>query len=352
VKHKRSLSPEAAASLVTRAVAALFALFLIMLSDQFNSDLGSWMGPPARDAARDAGRAAETALAALRAEDEQREAEAQSLRAALDTASRDYAAQKEVFDNWLRARGTIGSPDQDPEVLARVRALDEKMAARGQWSARLDAVAAARRGLDARAAGLRAEEQAERTAAESRWRAEEARWELKVFALRMGVALPILALGVLAFVRWRRARYAALAWGYIIFSGWVFFVGVVPYLPSFGGYLRFAVGAALTAAGGVYATRGIQAYAERRRRDLLASSAERARRVSEDAAVAAHRERRCPSCDHDWTLSKATPGEAEPSFCWHCGLRLHGACPDCGTVNFVHFNHCKHCGRGLRERGE
>ncbi|MBF0561147.1 MAG: hypothetical protein HQL37_03815, partial [Alphaproteobacteria bacterium] len=185
-------------------------------------------------------------------------------------------------------------------------------------------------------------------AAEKHYQSEVETYTLKMFALRMAVVLPFLLLGVFTFVRWRKSRYGALAWGYILFSVYAFFFGVVPYLPNFGGYLRYVVGIVLTVAGGIYAIRGMQAYAERKRQELLLTSAERAKTISEEAAVASFRDHRCPSCDSNYALPKMISSEPEPSFCYHCGLQLYGTCAACGTINFVHFNHCKTCGTTLR----
>ena len=350
-KRKSLFSPENGAVLVMRTVTILLAGFLIMLADQFMADMGAMIRPPDHQAITHGAdtQAAEAEVAKLNVALEQKVGEAQTVQGARDVAARDYAAQKETYDNWLKARTTIGSPGQDADIVARVHGLDEKMAVKREWADKLDHVQAERRDIVQRIEALRADIRAQVKAAEETYRKAMDGYQLKMFGWRMAIVLPFLALGVYAFVRWRAAKYRALAWGYILFSFYAFFFGVVPYLPSFGGYLRYAVGVVLTVAGGIYAIRGMQAYTESKRRELQLSSAERAKAIDEEAAIAAFREHRCPSCDHDYSFPKASPAEPEPFYCFHCGLQLFGPCAACGTVNFVHFNHCKNCGAALKD---
>ncbi|MEI6986904.1 MAG: zinc ribbon domain-containing protein [Rhodospirillaceae bacterium] len=352
MRRKHLISPETASALVMRLVTVLLAAFLIMLADQFMEDLGAWIrAPDHRSLTHGADtQATEAEIAKLAMALEQKEAEAKSVQAALAVATRDYAAQKETYDNWLRARTTVGSPGQDAGILDRARTLDQKMAVRREWADQLDQIVTAQRDIGKKINSLRADVRKQTQIAEEHYRSEVDSYELKMFALRMAVVLPFLIFGIYTFVRWRKSRYRALAWGYIIFSCYAFFFGVVPYLPSYGGYLRYTIGIFLTVAGGIYAIRGMQSFAERKRQELLLSSAERAKTIDEEAAITSFRDHRCPSCDHDYTLPKANPSEPEPSFCYHCGLQLYGACISCTTFNFVHFNHCKNCGAVLKVR--
>ena len=169
--------------------------------------------------------------------------------------------------------------------------------------------------------------------------------EIKQFAIRFGFALPILLLAVFAFVKWRRATYSPLAWGYIWFAVYVFFVGLVPYLPSFGGYFRFAVGAILTAVGGIYAIKQAAAYAARKQAELQRSREERAQQVSYQAAIAAFRVHTCPSCGMDYNVGAIDGGN--PGHCFHCGIDLFRKCT-CGASTFAFFPYCAGCGAEVR----
>lgn len=350
MKRKHLISPDFFARFGLGMVAVLFASFLILLADQVMEDLGHWITPPElADFAQTA--ALPTLDAQIRELEnarEQKAAEAQTIAVAVEVAARDYSAAAETYDNWLKARKSIASPEQDGEILARVRTLDQRMAIRQQWTQRLDAIEAERRGLEERIRTVRIERAEQDKVAHERYQQALDWYDLKTFGWRLAIALPFLAGGIFVFIRWRQARYAPLAWGYILFSVYVFFFGLVPYLPSFGGYLRYGIGALLTAAGGIYAIRGMRAYAERKQEALRASLTERTRRVDDDTALEAFHTHRCPSCDHDYLETRTSPNDLLPGYCPHCGLPLFGPCPACAAINFVHFNYCKACGSALR----
>ena len=70
--------------------------------------------------------------------------------------------------------------------------------------------------------------------------------ELKAFLIRLLFVGPILTLGIFFFLRFRKDKFWPLYFGFTLFSLFAFFVGLVPYLPSYGGYVRYTVGIALS----------------------------------------------------------------------------------------------------------
>lgn len=350
MKRTRLFSPETLTKLVMRGISLLLAGFLIMLTDSVMNDLDSWISEPARSeqAVSAESKALTSQIAQLNREMTRKTEAIESLQSTLDASRLDYATQKESFENWLKARKTVGSPTQDPEVLKRVQGLDDKAAARDGWQRKIDDVETEAHGLRNQIDQLESRQSEQNAEAERKYESALKRHALKMFALRVAIALPLLLLGVWGFVKWRHARYSPLVWGYILFSVYVFFVGVVPYLPDYGGYVRYTVGALLTVVGGIYAIRHVRAYAERKRLELQQSSAERAQRIGQDTAIQSFRNHACPSCESDYLLPRSGGTEETPAFCFHCGLQLFGPCPHCGTVNFVHFPFCKKCGTALK----
>ena len=101
------------------------------------------------------------------------------------------------------------------------------------------------------------------TVAQDRYQQAYQRFELKVFLLRLAVILPLLLLAVWLFSRYRTHRYWFFVYGFGLFALFAFFVELLPYLPNFGGYVRLAVGIALTVFAGLRMIQAFQRYAEK-----------------------------------------------------------------------------------------
>jgi hypothetical protein len=330
-------------------ISLLFAAFLIGLGTSFVGDVDRWFPPPAFDRQK----SPRTTTVEEQVRDTERTLagvgrEIEDLRKTADVSARALADGADSFRAWLATRGTLQSGQEDDLVRGRTRALDRLRTEHEEWLTRVDAKEREQRELARKLQDRRdllATLEQEDLQAYQRMLSA---YELRQFAIRFGVALPILLAGVFVFVRWRKAKYSPLAWGYVWFALYVFFVGLVPYLPSFGGYLRYAVGAALTAVGGVYAIRQATRFAERKQAELQKSREERARQVSHEAAVAAFRAHTCPSCGMDFTVGAIDGGH--PKHCFHCGIGLFGKCA-CGATTFAFFPYCSGCGASLTPAG-
>src|SRR5690606_23190338 len=138
-------------------------------------------------------------------------------------------AQRETFENWLAARSVTQRAEDDPEVLARTRALDvlkdterqAQQAIETQQQVLLDAhqaIDASQRQLDAMQADAR-----------EKLRAEQQRVELRVFLYRLALTLPLLIVAGWLFAKKRKSTYWPFVWGFIYFAVFAFFVELVPY---------------------------------------------------------------------------------------------------------------------------
>ena len=343
MKSSQSISnPARLLKIASWAIAIVFAMFLNMLGSLVIRDMAFAPdgGPPTiehfTDTAANARLKAEKRDVAL-----QLEALAQRIEAAStgkERATRAYTDASQSFKNWVATRTATGDSSQDPDIVARTHQLDTLQATAARWQHDEDALADQQRAVDQRRVELDRQLDDQRTAAEKRFEHADRIYELKVFGLRLAITLPVLLIAVWIFIRYRKSRYWPFVYGFGLFALTAFFVELVPYLPSFGGYVRVIVGIALTVFAGLYMLRAFQRYVERKRVELEQSQSDRARAIGYEKAVHAYQKKLCPSCDKPWSL-----GGDNPNFCIHCGLKLFNLC-HCGGRNFAFFPFCNACG--------
>lgn len=265
---------------------------------------------------------------------------------ALDQAEQKHGVAKantrsarEAFENWLATRHTTARPDQDSELIARTRQLDDLVAAE---RAALSAVEAQQQAaLDARQASERAEAAYERLLEPARVTVREAyeRAQRIVFLWRLGVTLPLLAVAGWLFKYKRRSTYWPFAWGFIFFALFAFFVELVPYLPSYGGYVHYGVGIVVTVVVGRYAIRWLNAWLARQKAAEALPEQERRNGMRYDVALARIGKNRCPACERTTDFKDGTLGH-----CPHCGIGLFDRCTGCGTRKNAFMRYCFSCG--------
>jgi hypothetical protein len=277
--------------------------------------------------------------AALSRQSEAQQAKLTAADQALSSATTAYGSAKDTFDNWIQARTATKDSAQDPQVLSRTRALDQLKAAEGAAQAARDAAqselsaTAARIGQnDAALAALKAD-------AQPRFDRAQFVEEMKVFALRLALTLPLLVISAWMLLRRRGGDYWPMMRGFILFSLFAFFVELVPYLPEYGGYVRDSVGVILTLVLGHYGIKGMRAYLKAREMDETRSEPERVKSVEYDEALKKLAARACPGCDRTLPAS-----ETPIDYCVHCGMHLFNHCPTCQTRKFAFFRFCMTCG--------
>ena len=262
-------------------------------------------------------------------------------------AQADTAAARETFNNWLATRRATELSEQNPELVARTRALDNLKDKERAAGAAVEAQQQA--ALDARQAGERERRQLAEMeeAAQKLLNAEYRRVELRVFLYRLALTLPLLVAAGWLFARKRQSTWWPFVWGFILFALFAFFVELVPYLPSYGGYVRYIVGIVVTALVGRQAIIALNRYLEKQKLAEQMPDAQRRKELSYDTALARLSKGVCPGCERPVELKNA-----EIDFCPHCGIGLFDHCPACRTRKSAFARFCHACGAsGQRHQG-
>lgn len=256
-----------------------------------------------------------------------------------DRAQTTYREARQAFDNWVATRGATNDAAHNGEVVTRTHELDKLLKETGDWQAKLNAAQDATAALTQQLAPIESAQSTAQQKASERYAADKARYDLKVFAVRLAVILPLMLLAIWLFVRYRKHRYWPFVYGFGLFALFSFFVELAPYLPSFGGYIRAGVGIVLTALAGVYLIGWLQRYLARKAEEQRQNQLERTSNIAYDRAMIAYRKHLCPGCDREYRMA----GE-QVNFCPHCGLTLFANCYRCNHRNFAFFPYCSACG--------
>jgi hypothetical protein len=323
-------------------VALLFAYFLIQVGGAVIADLPLLSKPPTLEQFLD--RAAVNGLENdLRPLESRRQALADQLQA-VEQRQADgreaYDRDKAAFETWRATRSATAQSAQNPEVISRARQLDLQLERQRQRSEERQQLQQGLAGVEAAIAPKQRRLDGLRSQAEGRLAGARQRTELRVFAIRLLFVGPLLALALWQFRRFRRGEQWPFVWGFLLFALFAFFVELVPYLPPFGAYIRYGVGALLTVVVGRALIAWLKAYGQRLQREQAAPAEQRQRSIRYEKALQAISRNQCPGCDRSLPRHEG----ALPDYCMHCGLQLQYDCPSCSHHTLTFFPYCPSCG--------
>jgi thiol:disulfide interchange protein len=334
--------PERAYGIAMWVVSVVLAAFIVGLGNLVIGDLPQVEQSISQDQFADsaATRKIDAELKAISARSGAIDDKLEIARLQLEQARTASQTGTETFQAWIQTRTATTNPQQDPEVVARTRALEQLKGNERSVQASIDALESERVPMTQRESALR--DQQSRLQASAYPAYEKAMFwqELRIFGLRLLITLPMLLVAGWLVVKKRKSDHWPMMRGFVLASVFVFFVELVPYLPSYGGYIRYAVGIALTIVAGHFLVKNMRAYLAKRQEVEQQAEEERRKLVTHDEAFKKMAAKQCPGCDRPI----AAMDGAETNFCVHCGMTLYNQCGQCKTRKMAFFRFCVSCG--------
>lgn len=334
--------PERLFSLGMWVVSFVFAYFLSSLGGKIIGELPgveqtvdpeSFIPPEQLASARAGRKAVDARLATL-------QSQSNLIAPRLAAASNEYISEKSKFDSWIATRTATTDPRQDVELLRRQRAIDSLKTLETSVQGELDAVNLRLAETQQSSDSINTVFAQLQSDAQPAYERRKFSKELSVFLIRLIITLPLVLVALWLVMKKRKHPYWPLARGFVIFAVFTFFVQLVNYMPSYGGFVRNTVGIALTLVIAIYGIKAMQRYLAARRESEQRSATERQRTLGHEEAIKKMNVGVCPGCERAIAGGTQSPS----NFCVHCGLNLFDNCAACGTRKNSFFQYCPTCG--------
>ena len=287
------------------------------------------------------------ALAVLRAgrnananERSQRQSQRERAQIGLDSARNKYQSARETFDAWITTRTATTDPAQDPDVIKRRNGLEQLKNSERTAQAEVEQLDAKLLLISQTRDSLGNVETRLNEQAFPAFEAEKHSREWSVFLIRLLMTAPLLGIAGWLVAKHRRSEYWPLSRGFVLFALFAFFFELVPYLPSYGGYVRDGVGVVLTVIAGLYGIREMRKYVAKRQLVEQQSEPERRRTLGYEEAIKKMVAGVCPGCERAVAGGLNSPS----NFCVHCGINLFDNCAACNTKKNAFYQYCPTCG--------
>ncbi len=257
-----------------------------------------------------------------------------------EAAQNEYDNAKQQYDNWLSTRSVTTDAAQDPEVISRTKQLDSLSQLVRETEKVSEKISSERFEITNAIAANNDKRMTLAQAAQGDYNKAQFASDLKVFGLRLLVTLPLLFVAGWLVMKKRKSDYWPLMRGFVIFALYAFFFELVPYLPSYGGYIRYIVGIGLTIVAGHYTIKWMRHYLATRAVVEKQAEVERKQSIRYEDALKKMAAGVCPGCERAVT----TTGDVLADYCVHCGMNLYDHCGTCETRKLSFFHYCMKCG--------
>ncbi len=326
-------------------IAVIFALFLVGLGGLIVDDLprveqtyqtGDFVDQAAAKPLKDEIKRINTEVA-------KKKGELETAKQGVTSTTRDVEQGRQSFETWRKTRTATGDPGQDPELTRRTHDLDALVAKQRDAERTAEALEQGITDLQqqhskaaTKLSGLTDDANARLVRAE-RWQ------EMRIFGIRLAFTLPPLLIAGWLLLRYRRSSWWPFVWGFTFFALFGFFVELVPYLPSYGGYVRYLVGIVVTLVVGRYVILALQRYLARQREVEAQPDEQRREALDYELAHTRMIKNICPGCERAIDTKDTTR-----NFCTHCGICLFDHCQACSSRKNAFARFCFSCGAPAR----